>query len=58
MKYSVDEITWAAQLASIVEVCSEKPGNVHINQYFGDANPLDFFAGAVAIGPVLSLIHI
>ncbi|HQA36642.1 MAG TPA: triphosphoribosyl-dephospho-CoA synthase [Acetomicrobium sp.] len=56
MKYSVDEITWAAQLASIVEVCSEKPGNVHINQYFGDANPLDFFAGAVAIGPVFQRV--
>ena len=56
MKYSVDEITWAAQLASIVEVCSEKPGNVHINQSFGDANPFDFFAGAVSIGPVFQRV--
>ncbi|KRT34991.1 triphosphoribosyl-dephospho-CoA synthase [Acetomicrobium hydrogeniformans] len=50
MMYAIDEIIWAAQLASIVEVCSKKPGNVHINRSFHDTNPFDFFAGAVALG--------
>jgi len=50
MMYDTKEITWAAQLACIFEVCAKKPGNVHVEGAFSDSNPFDFFAGAVAMG--------
>lgn len=48
------EIAWAAQLACLLEVTADKPGNVSVASSFTDARFEDFFASALAIGPALS----
>lgn len=45
------EIGWAAQLACLLEVNAEKPGNVSRCADFTDARFEDFMVSAVAIGP-------
>ena len=51
MPLSVDQIAWAAQIASLLEVSVCKPGNVTKLQNFQDCNYEDFLVSAVAIGP-------
>jgi triphosphoribosyl-dephospho-CoA synthase len=46
-----DKIAWAAQIASLLEVCAEKPGNVTLHKDFNDTCFEDFVISAVAIGP-------
>lgn len=48
---SADEVVWAAQIATILEVNAEKPGNVTRLQNFQDCSFEDFLVSAVAIGP-------
>lgn len=48
---SADEIAWAAQIASLLEVNACKPGNVNRLQNFQDCSFEDFLVSAVAIGP-------
>lgn len=48
---SADEIAWAAQLASLLEVNAFKPGNVTKLRNFHDCSFEDFLVSAVAIGP-------
>lgn len=48
---SADEVVWAAQLATILEVNTDKPGNVTRLQNFQDCSFEDFLVSAVAIGP-------
>lgn len=48
---SADEIAWAAQIASLLEVNACKPGNVNRLENFQDCNFEDFLVSAVAIGP-------
>jgi len=50
-RLSGDEVAWAAQLACLLEVGSEKPGNVSRHEAFEDVRYEDFAASAVAIGP-------
>ena len=45
------EIAWAAQMACLFEVNSQKPGNVSRQADFCDARFEDFVASAVAVGP-------
>lgn len=45
------EIAWAAQMACLIEVTADKPGNVTPSAGFSDAGIEDFMASAVAIGP-------
>jgi triphosphoribosyl-dephospho-CoA synthase len=51
VSWSADEIAWAAQLASIMEVNAYKPGNVTKLWNFQDCSFEDFLVSAVAIGP-------
>lgn len=51
MSLSADQIAWAAQTASLLEVSVCKPGNVTKLQNFQDCNYEDFLVSAVAIGP-------
>jgi triphosphoribosyl-dephospho-CoA synthase len=51
MPLSADEIAWAAQIASLLEVNAYKPGNVTRHQNFQDCSFEDFLISAVAIGP-------
>lgn len=51
MPLSADQIAWAAQTASLLEVSVCKPGNVTKLQNFQDCNYEDFLVSAVAIGP-------
>ncbi len=46
-----DEIGWAAEMACLLEVSAEKPGNVTRRQDFDDACFEDFVISAAAIGP-------
>lgn len=46
-----DALAWAANLACLLEVSADKPGNVTWGKEFGDARYVDFMASAVAIGP-------
>jgi triphosphoribosyl-dephospho-CoA synthase len=46
-----DKIAWAAQIASLLEVCAEKPGNVTRHKDFNDTCFEDFVISAAAIGP-------
>lgn len=48
-----DKIAQAAQLACLLEVSADKPGNVTWGKAFWDARYVDFMASAVAIGPAL-----
>ena len=48
---SADEVAWAAQIASLLEVNAYKPGNVTRLQNFQDCSFEDFLVSAVAIGP-------
>lgn len=49
------EIAWAAQLACLLEVSAEKPGNVSAVSSFSDVRYEDFLASAVAIGPTFAV---
>jgi triphosphoribosyl-dephospho-CoA synthase len=46
-----DKIAWAAQIACLLEVCAEKPGNVTRHKDFNDTCFEDFAISAAAIGP-------
>jgi len=46
-----DKIAWAAQIACLLEVCAEKPGNVTRHKDFNDTCFEDFVISAAAIGP-------
>jgi triphosphoribosyl-dephospho-CoA synthase len=46
-----DKIAWAAQIACLLEVCAEKPGNVTRHEDFNDTCFEDFAISAAAIGP-------
>jgi triphosphoribosyl-dephospho-CoA synthase len=48
---SADEVVWAAQIATLLEVNTDKPGNVTRLQNFQDCSFEDFLVSAVAIGP-------
>lgn len=48
-----ERIVQAAQLACLLEVSADKPGNVTWGKAFWDAHYVDFMASAVAIGPAL-----
>ena len=48
-----ERIVQAAQLACLLEVSADKPGNVTWGKAFWDARYVDFMASAVAIGPAL-----
>lgn len=48
---SADEVAWAAQIASLLEVNAYKPGNVTRLQNFQNCSFEDFLVSAVAIGP-------
>jgi triphosphoribosyl-dephospho-CoA synthase len=48
-----DRIAQAAQLACLLEVSADKPGNVTWGKAFWDARYVDFMTSAVAIGPAL-----
>jgi len=49
----LDRIAQAAQLACLLEVSADKPGNVTWGKAFWDARYVDFMTSAVAIGPAL-----
>lgn len=49
-----DTVAAAAQLACLLEVSAEKPGNVTPTHDFADTRYEDFLRGAVAIGPALA----
>ncbi len=51
--WSADQIAWAANIACLLEVCADKPGNVTWGKDFWDTRFVDFMASAVAIGPAL-----
>ena len=46
-----DKIAWAAQIACLLEICAEKPGNVTRHEDFNDTCFEDFVISAAAIGP-------
>ncbi len=46
-----DKIGWAAEIACLLEVSAEKPGNVTRRKDFADTSFNDFIISAVAIGP-------
>lgn len=48
-----DRIAQAAQLACLLEVSADKPGNVTWGKAFWDARYVDFMTSAVSIGPAL-----
>ena len=48
---SADEVAWAAQIASLLEVNAYKPGNVTRLHNFQDCSFENFLVSAVAIGP-------
>jgi len=48
-----DQIACAAQIACLLEVSADKPGNVTWGKDFWDTRFVDFMASAVAIGPAL-----
>ncbi|RLC67180.1 MAG: triphosphoribosyl-dephospho-CoA synthase [Chloroflexi bacterium] len=48
-----ETIAWAAQMACLLEVSAEKPGNVTRSKDFWDTHLVDFLTSAVAIGPAL-----
>jgi triphosphoribosyl-dephospho-CoA synthase len=48
-----DVIAWTAQLACLLEVSADKPGNVTPTTAFSDMTFLDLTASALAIGPAM-----
>lgn len=50
---SPDDVALAAQLAALLEVAAEKPGNVTPRHAFADTRLTDFLASAAAIGPAM-----
>lgn len=48
------EIGWCAQVACLLEVSAEKPGNVTPAHDFPNASYVDFLASAAAVGPALA----
>lgn len=52
-KMDVDFIADGIQLSLVLEVCSEKPGNVTPTRGFHDTDFRDFILGALALKPVL-----
>lgn len=46
-----DKIGWAAEMACLLEVNAEKPGNVTRRKDFDDTSFVDFIISAAAIGP-------
>jgi triphosphoribosyl-dephospho-CoA synthase len=46
-----DKIGWAAEMACLLEVSAEKPGNVTRRQDFNDTSFQDFIISAAAVGP-------
>jgi triphosphoribosyl-dephospho-CoA synthase len=48
-----DSIVWAAQLACLLEVSADKPGNVTWGKAFRDMRFIDLMVSAAAIGPAL-----
>lgn len=53
MGMNTDQIAWAAQMACLLELCAEKPGNVSRAWDFADTHFVDFMSSAIAIGPAL-----
>lgn len=51
VSWSADEVAWAAQIASLLEVNAPKPGNVTRLHNFQDCSFGDFLVSAVALGP-------
>jgi triphosphoribosyl-dephospho-CoA synthase len=51
---SAEDVAGAAQLACVLEVSAEKPGNITPSHDFGDTSYEDMLASAVAVGPALS----
>ncbi len=52
--WTPDNVVVAAQLACLLEVSAEKPGNVTLTQAFHDMSYEDFLRGTVALGPEMS----
>ena len=52
-----DRVSWAAQLACLLEVSAHKPGNVTPTVGFRDMQFTDLVASAVAIGPAMGRVH-
>ncbi|MBE7474632.1 MAG: triphosphoribosyl-dephospho-CoA synthase [Anaerolineales bacterium] len=52
--WTPDIVAAAAQLACLLEVSAEKPGNVTPTHAFHDMNYEDFLRGAVALGPEMA----
>jgi len=50
---TLDEVAWAAQVACILEVSADKPGNVTRYRDFADLGFEELLLSAVAIGPAL-----
>ena len=52
---SPDSVAGAAQLACVLEVSAEKPGNVTPSHDFDDTSYEDMLRSAIAVGPELGL---
>jgi triphosphoribosyl-dephospho-CoA synthase len=50
---STDEVVRAAQLACVLEVSAEKPGNITPSHDFGDTSYEDMLRSGIALGPEL-----
>jgi triphosphoribosyl-dephospho-CoA synthase len=50
-KMDSDTLGWAAEMACLLEVSADKPGNVTRNKEFNDTSFQDFIISAAAIGP-------
>jgi triphosphoribosyl-dephospho-CoA synthase len=51
---SADDVAGAAQLACVLEVSAEKPGNITPSHDFHDTSYEDMLASAIAVGPELA----
>lgn len=51
--FPTDKIAWAVHIACLLEVCTDKPGNVTWGKDFWDTRFMDFMASAIAVGPAL-----
>jgi len=51
MMMDSDKISWAAEMACLLEVSAEKPGNINRRNDFNDSGFEDFIISAAAIGP-------
>src|SRR5215216_320366 len=52
--WSADAVAGAAQLACVLEVSAEKPGNITPRHDFRDTSYTDMLASAIAVGPELA----